>query len=156
MLTVLAERMEMFTFSLAFFLFVGVVVRFFFFSFRFSHQLPAFLNDHCEHELWKASLHDIADRLILLFHIFSNNFVPDKLPKLYKIFVQKQSITCMKIYMYMWSITFSMLKYLIINRVVLRFYFFYFLWSCLTNMEVAHVTLHISYISFCHWNYISS
>lgn len=91
----------MFTFSLAFFLFVGVVVRFFFFSFRFSHQLPAFLNDHCEHELWKASLHDIADRLILLFHIFSNNFVPDKLPKLYKIFVQKQSITCMKIYMYM-------------------------------------------------------
>lgn len=32
--------------------------------------------------------------------IFSDNFVPDKLPKLYKIFVQKQSITCMKIYMY--------------------------------------------------------
>lgn len=149
MLTVLAERMEMFTFSLAF-LFVVVVC-----SFHFSHQLPAFLNDHCEHELWKASLHDIADSLIL-FHIFSNNFVPDKLPKLYKIFVQKQSITCMKIYMYMWSITFSMLKYLIINRVVLRFYFFYFLWSCLTNMKVAHVTLHISYISFCHWNYISS
>lgn len=46
---------------------------FFFFGFlffRFSHQLPAFLNDHCEHELWKASLHDIADSLILLFHIF--------------------------------------------------------------------------------------
>lgn len=65
-------------------------------SFCFGHQLPAFLNNHCEHELWKASLHDIVDSLILLFHIFSDNFVPDKLPKLYKIFVQKQSITCIK------------------------------------------------------------
>lgn len=53
----------------------GNVFLFFFFLFCFSfvpfgHQLPAFLNDHCEHELWKASLHDIADSLILLFHIF--------------------------------------------------------------------------------------
>lgn len=46
---------------------------YFFFGFLlipFGYQLPAFLNDHCEHELWKASLHDIADSLILLFHIF--------------------------------------------------------------------------------------
>lgn len=50
----------------------GNVLFFFFGSlfFVFGHQLPAFLNDHCEHELWKASLHDIADSLILLFHIF--------------------------------------------------------------------------------------
>lgn len=39
-------------------------------SLFFCHRLPTFLNDHCEHELWKASLHDIADSLILLFHIF--------------------------------------------------------------------------------------
>lgn len=51
----------------------GNVFLFFFFGLLFlvfGHQLPAFLNDHCEHELWKASLHDITDSLILLFHIF--------------------------------------------------------------------------------------
>lgn len=52
----------------------------------------------------------IADSLILWFSCFfffffsqNKNFVLNKLPKLYKIFVQKQSITCVKkkICMYM-------------------------------------------------------
>ena len=71
--------------------------------FFFSHWLPALLNYHCEHELWKAGLHNIADGLILSFHI-GNNFVPEKLPKLYKMFVQKKAIHYLyekKIYMYM-------------------------------------------------------
>lgn len=63
----------------------------------------------------------IHDGLILSFHI-QHNFVPEKLPKFYKMFVQKQSITCMeKIYVHV--IYFFNAKYLIVDGVVLRFYF---------------------------------
>lgn len=72
------------------FLFFGILF------FDFDFWLPAFLNNHCEHELWKGSFRDIAGSLTLLLHSFLITLFSDKLPKLYKVFVQKQSITCMK------------------------------------------------------------
>lgn len=76
------------------FLFFGILF------FEFDFWLPAFLNNHCEHELRKASLHDIRGSLTLLFHSFLITLFSDKLPKLYKVFVQKQSITCMNTYVH--------------------------------------------------------
>lgn len=92
----------------------------------------------------------------IIVSYFFDNFVLDKLPKLYKIFVQKQSITCIKninvhvIYYFftaydIWSILWWA-----------KTLFLLFLVKLLTNMKVAHVTLHISFISFSHWNYFSS
>lgn len=83
----------------------------FLFGFLFFFQLSA--SSLSEWPLWTWALEGKLTWHCWQFDIvsyFSDNFVPEKLPKLYKIFVQKQSITCMEIYMYMWSITFSVLN----------------------------------------------
>lgn len=108
MLTVLAEKVEMFLLLLVCFVPLLRFVSFFpsdlgLVFVPFDYQFLAFLNNHCEHELWKASLHCRQfDIIVFIFFFKKKNFVSDKLPKLYKIFVQKQSITCIKkICMYM-------------------------------------------------------
>lgn len=102
----------------------------------------------------------IADSLILWFSYFfqkKKNFVPDKLPKLYKIFVQKQSITCIKKNKrYVCTcdlLLFSMLKISDQYYGGAKTLFFLFPVELLADMEVAHVTLRISSFSFFHWNY---
>lgn len=72
--------------------FVGLVpLRFLFFFSFFYHRLSAFLNYHCEHGLWKASLHHICWLFDIIFLFFWNNFdskkkekKKEKLPKLHE------------------------------------------------------------------------
>lgn len=87
----------------------------------FGHHLPAFLNDHCEHELWKASL-DIGNSFVWIFTItFFLINCQSYIEYLYKSRSLHKDIYVHVIYFLYKA------EDLIVDRVVIKFYFYYFI-----------------------------
>lgn len=129
----------------------GVLLLFFsFFAIPLvDHQLPAFLNNHCEYELWKASLRHTAGRFILPLSLLIPDFsflinCQSSIHFLYKgnpfHFICMNTCTC---------------DILLLQWVLGRYEFdFIFHVKRLNHMKVAHATLTHRSLSFCRWNYV--